>query len=41
MQAVLALETLKSPMQKPNDNKSTFTFEDAISFVGADLAVAA
>jgi hypothetical protein len=24
-----------------NDEKSTFTFEDAMSFVGADLAVAA
>lgn len=28
-------------IQTINDNKSTFSFEDAMSFVGADYAVAA
>ena len=41
MQAVLALETRKYSMQTTNDEKSTFTFEDAIAFVSGELAVAA
>jgi len=40
-QAVLASETRKYSMQTITDEKSTFTFEDAIAFVSGELAVAA
>jgi len=33
--------TLKSSIQNSIDEKSTFTFEDAMSFVGANEAVTA
>jgi len=35
------MERLKSPIKRLNDNKSTMTFEDAMSFVGGSVAIAA
>ena len=42
MQVVLVSEALKYPIYKLNaEEKSSFTFEDAMSFVGADAEVLA
>jgi len=41
MQAVLVLETRKSPIYNLTDEKSTFTFADALAFVDGELALAA
>jgi hypothetical protein len=35
------METLKLPIKTITDNKSTWTFEDAMAFVGGEVAIAA